>query len=781
MLARDLWHLRGQVLAAALVVACGIAVLVGMYSTYYSLLEAQGRYYGQYRLADVFAQLKRAPESLAGEIARIPGVRQVETRVVRAVLLDVPGLAEPATARLVSIPAQAGPTLDGLHLMQGRYIDDVASDEVIASETFAQANHLRPGDRLAAVLNGRWQALRIVGTALSPEYVYEVPPGTIFPDNRRFGVLWMRRAPLAAAFSMTGAFDDVALALAPGVVEADVIARLDRILQPYGGLAAYGRSEQPSTRFLNDELGEIRVMTSVIPALFLGVAAFLLYVVLSRIVTLQRAEIALLKAFGYTDTSVGTHYLGFAATTAALGVALGLPAGYAVERGFVGMYRDYFHFPHLDALIPPNLPVMIALLTLAVACLGAVAAVRRAVMLPPAEAMRPEPPAHFRAGWIERLGLARWFMPATRMVIRNVSRRPVKASLSVLTIALAIALMVTGRFALDAVDAMLKLQFNGVQRAEVMATFSEVRAGSVVGEAQRLPGVTRAEGFRAVPVWLQSGYRKKRVELVGIGHNPELRRVIDSHFRPLSLPPTGLVLGQKLAETLGVRLGDPVQFEVLEGARRTGEVRVAGIVDELLGLGAYMDAAALARLLREAETASGVYLRVDPRQSRALFAQLKHTPAIAAVSSERALRTSIQETMDRSFAAFSIWLTAFATVIVVGMVYNSMRVALSERGNELASLRVLGFTELEITVILLGEQALVTFVAVPIGLALGYALCAILVPAFSRDAFRLPLAISNDTFVYAAATALIAALGCGLVVARRLRTLDLIAVLKTRE
>jgi putative ABC transport system permease protein len=424
---------------------------------------------------------------------------------------------------------------------------------------------------------------------------------------------------------------------------------------------------------------------------------------------------------------------------------------------------------------------MIALLTLTVACLGAVAAVRRAVMLPPAEAMRPEPPARFRAGWIERLGLARWFMPATRMVIRNVARRPVKASLSVLTIALAIALMVTGRFALDAVDAMLKLQFDGVQRAEVMATFSDVRAGSAVGEAQRLPGVTRAEGFRAVPVWLQSGYRKKRVELVGIGHNPELRRVIDSHFRPLPLPSTGLVLGQKLAETLGVRLGDQVQFAVLEGARRTGEVRVAGIVDELLGLGAYMDAAALAHLLQEAETASGVYLRVDLRQSPALFAQLKHTPAIAAVSSQGALRASIQETMDRSFTAFSIWLTAFATVIVVGMVYNSMRVALSERGNELASLRVLGFTELEITVILLGEQALVTIVAVPIGLALGYALCAILVPAFSRDAFRLPLAISNNTFVYAAATALIAALGCGLVVARRLRTLDLIAVLKTRE
>ena len=238
----------------------------------------------------------------------------------------------------------------------------------------------------------------------------------------------------------------------------------------------------------------------------------------------------------------------------------------------MGIYRDYFHFPQLDALIPSDLPVLIALLTLAVAGFGALAAVRRAVALPPAEAMRPEPPARFRAGWIERWGLMRWFVPATRMVIRNVARRPVKASLSVLTIALAVALMVTGRFALDAVDVMLKLQFDGVQRAEVMATFPDVRAGSIVGEAQRLPGVTRAEGFRAVPVWLRSGYREKRVELVGITKNSELRRVVDSHFRPLSLPNTGLVLGQKLAEILGVRLGDQVTVEVLEGTRRTSEV-----------------------------------------------------------------------------------------------------------------------------------------------------------------------------------------------------------------
>ena len=294
MLLRDLWRLRGQVLAAAVVVACGIAALVAMYSTYHSLIRTRNSYYADYRFADAFAQLKRAPQSLVGEIQRIPGVAQVAVRDVHRVVLDVPGLAEPATARLISISGQPGSGLNALAIVRGRVPSPAAADEVLTSDTFARANGLKPGDRIAAVLNGRWQSLRIVGTALSPEYVYEVAPGGLFPDNRRFGVLWMNGEVLMPAFGLKGAFNDVALALAPGASAPDVLARLDRVLRVYGGLSAYTRSDQASNRFLADELGEIQVMTTAIPLLFLTVAAFLLYVILSRLVHMQRSEIALL-------------------------------------------------------------------------------------------------------------------------------------------------------------------------------------------------------------------------------------------------------------------------------------------------------------------------------------------------------------------------------------------------------------------------------------------------------------------------------------------------------
>jgi putative ABC transport system permease protein len=782
MLWRDVWHARGQVLAAAVVVACGVAVLVAMYSTYASLVQARRAYYSEYRFADVFAHLKRAPEGVVGDIARVPGVRRVATRVVQSAVLDVPGLAEPAAARLVSVGAQqTDAALNRLALMRGRWLDPRAQNEVLASETFARANALGPGDRVAAILNGRWESLLIVGTALSPEYVYEVPDGGLFPDNRHFGVLWMSREVLGPAFNMKGAFNDVAVALEQGTVPADAVGQIDRILRPYGGLSAYTRTEQPSNRFLTDELGEIQIMTGAIPALFLAVAAFLMYVILARLAKMQRAEIGLLKAFGYSDRSVGAHYLGFAAATVLVGLLLGFPAGIYVGRLFVELYRRYFHFPRLDWSLPAELATVVFCVIVVVAAIGALAAVRSAITLSPAEAMRPEPPARFRANALDRLGILRRLAPLTRMIVRNVLRRPVKALLSATTIALAIALMIVGRFPVDAVGTLLQWQFERVQRHDVAVVFAEPRPGTALLSSARWPGVRQVQGFRVVPCWLRAGYRSKRVEIMAIDAQETLHRIVDRTGHVVSPSGDGIVLGKKLAEILAVQPGDVVSVEVLEGARPVFPARVARIVDELLGLGAYMAPEALSRELHEADQLSGVYLKADHAQQRELLAALKRIPAVAGVSTRESLLGSIRSTMDRSFGIFSFVLTLFAASIVVGMVYNSMRVALSERGHELASLRVLGFTERETTIVLLGEQALIALAAVPMGLLLGYGAAAALMPEFDREAFRLPLTVSARTMVAASLASLLAALLCGLLVARRLKHLDLIGVLKTRE
>lgn len=781
MLWRDFWHMRGQVIATAVVIACGIATLLAMRSTYHSLLEAQQSYYRDYRFADVFAQLGRAPEAVASAARDLPGVAVVNTRVVHSVTVDVPGLAEPATVKLVSIPARPAAVLNDLHLVRGRYIGADAADEVIASAVFAAANGLQPGDRIGAILNGRWRLLSIVGTALSPEYVYEVAPGALMPDNRRFGVLWMSRDALDSAFDMRGAFNDISLQLVPGASRPPLLHRLDQLLDGHGGLGSYDRDQQLSNRFVSDELAELQVSTGVIPVLFLVIAAFLLYVTLARVMELQRQDVGLLKAFGYSDSAVSLHYLQFALLVAGLGVLIGVPSGLLLAHFFVDIYRDYFHFPQLDVVLRPSLVLGAAAAAAAAASLGASASIRTSLRLAPAEAMRPPAPPHYRPGWTERMGALRAMSPAARMIVRNLTRRPGRAALSILAVSAAVALMVTGRFAIDAVNRLLQIQFGSAWRSDITVTYVDTRSQAATLAAARLDGVLRAEPFRSVPVWLRHDSRERRVELQGVSPAAQLHRLVDLEGRLVTVPPDGLVLGRRLAQLLDVAPGDHVQVEMLQGERRKQGLLVASLFDDLMGLGAFMDDGALSRLLGEAGSASGAYLRIDPAREAALAAQLKRLPVAAGVSSRRAVRASIEDAMDRSFLVVSGILVSFACAIVIGIVYNTVRIALSERGRELASLRVLGFTGREVTAILLGEQALLSMVAIPCGLAAGYGLCALLVPAFDRESFRLPLVVSSRTYAIAAMVAVAASALCGLLVARRLRRLDLIAVLKTRE
>lgn len=780
-LLRDVRHLRGQVLAIAIVVACGVATVVTTRTAYESLVVSQASYYARYRFADVFAGLKRAPEALRARIEALPGVAAVETRVVAEVTLDVPGLGEPATGRLISLPERGAPQLNDVHLRRGRRLESGHPEEILVSEAFAEANQLEIGDRLGAVLNGRWERLHIVGIGLSPEYVYEIRGTDLFPDNRRFGVLWMSRAALGPAFDLDGAFNDVSLRLAPGAVEEEVIARLDRLLEAYGGLGAYGREDQVSHSFLADEIAQNRVSGTVMPAVFLGVAAFLLNLVLARLVATQRDQIAVLKAFGYEDGSVARHYLGFAAVAVTLGAAVGAPLGLWLGWLINGVYIRFYRFPVLSFEPGLSLVALAIAVSAAAALIGAQGAVRRVLSLPPAEAMRPEPPARFRAGLLERTRLAAWLPTAPRMIWRNVARRPLRAALAVFGIALAVAILVVGRYLGDSIQLLADLQFREVQREDVTLSFRQPLPASARHAIASLPGVLRSEPFRIVPARLRFEHASRRVPLIGLEPESELRRLMDTQLNVYSPPLEGVVLTTRLARILGVSAGDEIVVEVLEGARPKRRIRVAGDVDEQIGLSAYLDVRSLHRLLREAGSVSGAFLRVDAASAAELNARLKRLPAVAGASTRLAALRSFEQTIAQSFSIFTTVLVLFACAIAASMVYNAARIALSERGRELASLRVLGFTRREIAVLLLGEQALLTLLALPVGFAIGYQMCQMIGRAYQRELFAVPLIVGGRAYGFALAIVLVSAIASGWLVRRRLDRLDLIAVLKTRE
>jgi len=780
-LLRDLVHLRGQVIAVALVVASGIATLVTMKSSHASMLGTQETYYREARFAEVFAQARRAPRALVSRIQRIPGVAVVQDRIVQDVTIDVPGMEEPAVGRLVSVPERGRPLLNEVFLREGRWIEANRPDEVVISEAFAVANALKPGARLGAVINGRWRNLDVVGVGLSPEYVYEIRPGAVFPDSRRFGIVWMSHEALEGAFDMRGAFNSIALTLTHGASEADVLDRLDDLLEPWGGGGSYGREEQISHRFLSDEIKGLRVNATVVPSIFLGVAAFLIHLVLSRLVQTQRDQIAVLKAFGYTNVDVGLHYLELATAAVLLGTILGMAGGVWLGLQLTELYKNFFHFPLLHYVLEPSLVAIAIGVSAFAAAVGALTAVRSAVTLPPAEAMRPEAPTRFREGWIERTGIGRVLSPAGRIIVRNLDRRRAKAALSILGVAMATAILIVGRFSFDSIDHIMAFQFGVMQREDVTVPFYLPRGSSALHSLAGMPGVLSVEPFRSVPVRLVHGHREKRTGLTGIDPDAQLRRLVDADGRVVPLPPKGMIMSAKLAEMLGARAGDELTMEVLEESRPVKRVRLVATFDDFVGVAVYMDRRALNELLGEGRSVSGAHLQVDPLLAPSLYEELKRTPAVAGVSIREAMLQGFRETIAESMAASNSAIIFFACVIAMGVVYNGARIALSERGRELASLRVLGFTRREVGMILVGEQAILTAAAVPTGFGLGLLLCLLISRAYSTELFRLPVVLTSKTFGFALLVILGAATLSALLVLRRIVTLDLVGVLKTRE
>jgi putative ABC transport system permease protein len=780
-LIRDLQAMKGQAIAICSVMACGVATFVMSLSTLHSLDSTQKTYYERYRFGDVFVHLKRAPMPLVNQIAEIPGVGAVQARVVVDVNLDVPGMTEPAVGRLISIPERITPGLNELHLRRGRYIEPGRKGEVLASEAFVEAHGLNPGDRIVAIINGRRQSLQIVGIALSPEYVYSIREGELFPDSRRFGVFWMGYPELAPAYDMQGAFNDLAVALAPGASEPEVLRRLDRLTGPYGGLAAFGRADQLSNRFVSNELVQLRGMAVIAPVIFLVVTAFLLNVVLSRLVSTQREQIAALKAFGYTRFEIGLHYGKLVLGLVVIGVAVGTLVGAWLGHGLTQVYTKFFRFPVFGYALDASVVLSAFAITGVAALLGTLGAVRRAAALPPAEAMRPEPPAHFRPTVLERLGLQRLFSLSVRMILRNVQRHPLRAALSCLGIALSIAVLILGNCTVDAIDYVIDFQFFAAQRQDLNVAFVEQTSPRSLHDLGHLPGVQHVEPYRTVPARIRFGPRSRRLGVLGLPPERRLFRLLDRDEKDVALPPEGLVVSEKLAEILGCRLGDELSVEVLEGSRPTRQVRVTGFIRDFTEPGAYMDLHALHRLMREGDCLSGAFLAVDDNHLNDLYAELKKTPKVSSVNVKRAVLVSFQNTLAENLLRMQLFNVIFASVIAFGVVYNSARISLSERSRDLATLRVMGFTRREISAILLGELALLTLVAIPFGLVFGYGFAGVLSWALDTETQRFPLVVSPSTYAFAVSVTMVAGIVSGLVVRRRLDQLDLVAVLKARE
>ncbi len=780
-LLRDLWILKAQVISIALLIAAGVAVFVMSVSNYLALVAAQEAHYRNEHFAEIFASVKRAPLTLVQRIREIDGIGAVEARIVETVRVDRPDADISISGRIISVPVSGQPLLNRLHLVDGRWIDPARSNEVILNAAFARARFVHPGDSITVILNGRLQDFEVVGIALSPEFVMAAREGVPLPDDRNLVVLWASEDAVASAFDMRGGFNDITATFAPLASKAAVIAEIDTILSPYGGTGAYERRDQPSHRFLEDELAEQETLAIITPTIFFGIAAFLLNVVLGRLIEAQREQIASLKALGYPSGPIAFHYLKFASAVALAGSIMGIALGIWMAARIIETYRPFFRFPVLEPHLEPWVFAAAAAVSLAAANTSVLAAVFRVIRLAPAEAMRPPVPVMFKGILIETVRGGNWVPARALVALRGALGRPVRALFTVLGISLSVPLVLMGLFWFDALAYMIDVNFWRVERGDAFVTFVTPIPSRAVRELSRMPGVMIAEGQRIVPVRFKAGHRSFRTSLTGLPAQSELKVLLDSNLKPIAVPPDGLLMSRRLADRLKLAAGDRVTVEILEGKRPTRELIVADLSDDILGMTATMDLGAVNRLMKEGDVVNAAALKVDTLHAASVWRALQLLPRVESTGVKASWLAAFDETVAGLVATGAFILAGFGILIAAGVVYNSARVAFQERSWELASLRILGYTALEVSAILLTELAAELVIAVPIGLLLGRSLVQLLISAKASESFAIPAIIHPWSYAIAALVIIGAALVTALLVRRKIDKLDLVAVLKTRD
>ena len=780
-LQRDLWAIKGQLTAITLVMAAGIAIFVIMFGVLDSLKLSRDTYYERYQFADVFASLKRAPESVKDRINEIPGVSISQSRVVFGVTLQMESLLEPATGKIISLPDSSPALLNKLYLRKGRMLYPNEENAILADESFVNAHELSLGDDLTVVMNGYRRTLKIVGVVLSPEYVYSIAPGALMPDSKRFGVFWMSRRSLEAAVNMKGAFNDISLKIERNAAIEGVLTQIDAILKPYGGLISFARKDQISNFFVDNELKQLQGMGSLAPVIFLSVAAFLINVVMSRQIATQREQIGMLKAVGYTNKEVSLHYLKMVLVITVIGSIIGLALGAWMGSGMIQIYTQFFHFPILQYSFSLEVMILSVFSCTLAAVIGTLFAINNAAKLPPAEAMRPESPAVFNKTLLERIGIHQYLSFTSRIIIRQVERRSIRTLMSSIGIAFALSILIFSFFMEDSMDYLLDVQYSITQREDVNISFVESKSAKALEEIKAIPGVLMVEPIRNVPVYFKHNHFKKQGSITGLVRKPLLRRVIDENLESVNMPSEGIVLNETLASILQLKVGDVVEVEVLEEKRQTLNIRISAITEEFIGLGAFMDIYQLNNILDSTPKITGASLIIDQNHSAQLYKELKAIPAIIGLNITSVLRQIFEDIMAENLLKMVATNVMFASFISFGIIYNTARITISERSRELASLRVLGLTRAEVAYILFGELGLITLLSLPIGIFLGYSMSIGMTESMDSDLFRIPVYFKNSTYGYAVLIVLFSAVVSFYLVWRQVDSIDLVSAQKGVE
>jgi putative ABC transport system permease protein len=783
---RDLLRSGGVLVTIVAIITVGIGSFVGLGSAQRILENSQIAYYNEFQFADFWVDLKKAPLSAVEPIAEFPGVASIETRVTFDVILDLPGVIQPIHGRLISTPARGfDKTLNGICVIRGSGFSDDRNEEVILGEEFAKKHRLDPGDRIALILNRKREEYTIVGTAISPEYVYMVRgEGDFVPDPEHFGILYIKESYARDVLDFQDACNQIIGKMVPGTTQ-DVNALLDRIdrrLDPYGVLATVPRERQASHRFLSDEIMGLGVSATIMPAILLFVAALVLNVLMARLAERQRTIIGTLKAIGYSNIKIFIHFLSFGLFVGLIGGIAGVALGTWMAASMIDLYREFFQFP---TFIHQNYLDLIAGgigISLAFATAGTAQGVRAVLRLAPAEAMRPKPPERGGAVFLERFPLLwRSLSFRTHMAIRGLFRNRFRTSTGVISSAFATSILLLTLIMYDSAWYMLDFQFNVVAHSDVDVGMRDEQSLSALLEGRDLPGVDYAEPILGLVCDVRHGRYVRRLSITGLSADHRLTTPMQADLTPIEVPEDGLVLSEKLAEILSADVGARLELTPIRGRRRTVTVPVRSVVEGFIGLECYADIRYISRVVGEAYAANALQFAVNPEHQNDLYAAIKKLPNAQGLSVRADTRGNLESTFIKSMTFSLGMMILCAGVISFGSVLNASLIEIGDRLRDISTFRVLGYRPAQIAAILYRQNMLIFAAGTVIALPLTYVLVNLLATAYNTELFRMPVVFRPLTILLSLAMSFAFVLIAQIFVYRKIQTLNWLEGVQVKE
>ncbi len=782
-LLRDVAGMWGQFAAATAVVLLATMVFVTFRVTYNSLIQCRDAYYRENRFADFFVNLERAPRSALRDVEAIPGVWRVQGRIVKEVPLEVPGNEGSVVGRIVSMPERRERLINDIHMVRGSYFPGTSLKEVIVNPRFCKANGLQVGDTFQATINERKEDLRIVGMAMSPEYVYVIRNvQQLAPDDESFGVIFAREAFVEDAFNLTNAFNDLAGLLRPGADVDRVLEGIEEELSTYGVYLKHGRFDQPSNRYLHEELKGVRAASRAVPMVFLLVAAAVIHVIVRRLTELQRTQIGLLCALGYTKGQVIWHYVSYALVIGVAGTVLGAVLSRWAAGLFLIMYRKFFTFPSLTVRFQAS-PVFFALaLNCGVCIVGAGRSAWRVLKMEPAVALAPKPAEEQPIVHVGVLAALWQRLPLTwRIAVRNTFRNRARTLFSAGGVAVAMMILVVGRTTNDFVDFIIEHHFGKVELADVRVEFVNERPESAAYDVRHVDGVRRVEGIYQIGADLRKAWRTKFVAILGLPRENRLYRVLDRSGARTRVPPQGLIVPRMLADRLDLRPGDTVGLDPFVEDLDERDAVVRGVVDEYMGMNVYADRKHLARLLGKGPMLTGAMATVERRRLKQVMDSLDDLPGVRAVTATGQTLESFMESVEELIGVAVLVQTIAGAVIAFAVIYNASSVSIAEQERDLACMHSLGYSRRQVADIATHEVMPLGLIGVILGVPLAILVSHIIADAFETDLYRLPMVVRPVTYLTCAVLVLCFLFISRWLVRRRVYRIDIVRRLKTRE